>query len=439
MKLFWRRPFGLALALLALSGLAKAESSADTSLDGEVEHYLENNTGQGGSPETFRVFWKTGLNMESGDGNFKIKFGGRLMYDMTFADSDSELGEPSLGENFVGFRRARLYFSGSVYKNTIFKVQIDFSDGSVVLRDVYVGLKHVGPGSLKIGNFKEPFSLNELTSSKYIAFTERAASVQAFAPSRHAGIGWSGNFTESKRVYLAGGTFFNTNAQGRASGQGGWGFTVRIGGLAMENKDKDMLLWVGADLRWSDYRMSDRGVQEVRYRARPQSFGDRFINTGDIPAESDIRYAFEVAFKFKSLHVQAEFFWVTPTLVAGAGDDPTFSGFYAQVGYFLTGESRPFKVTDGAWSRIQPKANFWTGDGGKGAMEVVLRWDSTDLTDAGIEGGEMDTLTVGFNWYWNPNTRMMVDYVYADIEGSNEEGIGTGKLNIVVIRWQIDF
>jgi len=151
MKSFWRTPLGLVLALVATAGTAKADAAAaDTSLDREVEHYLENNSGANGEPSTFRIFWKTGINMESGDGSFKIKFGGRLMYDMTFADGDDELANDSIGENYHGFRRARFYFSGTVYKNTVFKVQIDFAGGDVALRDVYVGLKKIGNGSLLI-------------------------------------------------------------------------------------------------------------------------------------------------------------------------------------------------------------------------------------------------------------------------------------------------
>ena len=434
MKTLWRTPF--VLALFALSGLAQAEQ--DTSLEGEVEHYLENNSGSVGEPDTFRVFWKSGLRMESGDGNFKIKFGGRIMYDMTWADSDDEFdADFNGGENYVGFRRARLYFSGTVYKKTLFKLQLDFASGVVVLKDVHVGLKKAGPGDLLFGHMKEPFGLNELTSSKYITFMERAASAQAFSPSRNTGMGWFANFGETKRGYLAVGTFFNSNGLGRVSGEGGWGFTLRVGGLAIENKDRDMVLWIGIDFRWSNYRMSDRGPQEVRYRARPQSFGDRFISTGDIGAKSDMRYAFEIAFKFKSVHLQAEFFLANPDLVAG--DDPSFFGYYAQIGWFITGESRSFNNSQGAWGRTKPKANFRTGDGGRGAWELSVRWDSTDLTDKGIEGGEMDTLTVGLNWYWNSNTRVMFDYVYADVTGSNATNVGSGTMNIFMIRWQIDF
>ncbi|MEM8883748.1 MAG: porin, partial [Planctomycetota bacterium] len=115
-----------------------------------------------------------------------------------------------------------------------------------------------------------------------------------------------------------------------------------------------------------------------------------------------------------------------------------FFGWYAQVGWFITGESRKFKKTSGSWSRTSPKANFWTGEGGRGAVEIAIRWDSTDLTDANIDGGEMDSLSVNVNWYWNPNTRMMFGYVWTDITGGPNVS-GDANLNYVIIRWQIDF
>lgn len=31
-------------------------------------------------------------------------------------------------------------------------------------------------------------------------------------------------------------------------------------------------------------------------------------------------------------------------------------------------------------------------------------------------GGNQRDLTVGHNWYLNPNTRMMMNYIYADVE-----------------------
>jgi len=79
-------------------------------------------------------------------------------------------------------------------------------------------------------------------------------------------------------------------------------------------------------------------------------------------------------------------------------------GWYANIGWFITGESRFFKQTSGALIRPKPQANFWSGD-----------------------GCELDSHSAGVNWYWNPNARVM----FTDITDGPE---GTGKLNDVLLR-----
>ena len=116
----------------------------------------------GGSDEEvgFTVEWKEGFRVESADGQFKLKFGGRLQNDWMWGSGDDEL-EDAVGEIVSGneFRRARLFFSGTVFSNVEFKVQYDFTGGDVDFKDVYLGITNLPFGTLRIGHFKEPFSL----------------------------------------------------------------------------------------------------------------------------------------------------------------------------------------------------------------------------------------------------------------------------------------
>ena len=68
-----------------------------------------------------------------------------------------------------------------------FKAQYDFAGGDVDFKDVWIGLD--GQDCLgcmfpdiTVGHFKEYFSQEELTSSKYITFLERSLPVSTFAP-----------------------------------------------------------------------------------------------------------------------------------------------------------------------------------------------------------------------------------------------------------------
>jgi hypothetical protein len=64
-------------------------------------------------PTDFRVFWKEGLRFETPDKEFQMKFGGRIMSDLTWVSEDDDL-KADVGEQEDGteFRRVRLYTSG---------------------------------------------------------------------------------------------------------------------------------------------------------------------------------------------------------------------------------------------------------------------------------------------------------------------------------------
>src|SRR5206468_5703677 len=76
-------------------------------------------------------------------------------------------------------------------------------------------------------------------------------------------------------------------------------------------------------------------------------------------------------------------------------------GEYVQVGWFLTGEHRPYDRIAGAIDRVRPFEDFFlaqTADGlsrGKGAWEVALRYSHLDLNDKTISGGILNDVTFG--------------------------------------------
>ena len=47
-------------------------------------------------------------------------------------------------------------------------------------------------------------------------------------------------------------------------------------------------------------------------------------------------------------------------------------------------------------------------------MSVNLRYDSLDLTDEGIEGGDIDTIAASVNWWLHKQARLQLSYFNAD-------------------------
>ena len=57
-----------------------------------------------------------------------------------------------------------------------------------------------------------------------------------------------------------------------------------------------------------------------------------------------------------------------------------------------------------------------------GGWELAVRYDALDLEDGTVNGGEQGTLVIGVNWHLNPNTRVMFNYFYVEVDGGNYQG-----------------
>ncbi|NNF06809.1 MAG: porin [Candidatus Eisenbacteria bacterium] len=372
------------------------------------------------------VAWNSGLQFKSEDGAEKVKLGGRIMNDWAWLDGDDDV-EAALGvlEDGTEFRRVRMFLSGQIYSNVLFKAQLDFAGGSASFKDVYLGLKGVpGLGTLKVGQQHEPFGLEELTSSNHSMFMERPLLNDAFAPSRHTGISAS-NTAQEDRMTWAAGVFRNTGSTGMGTGDGEYNVTARVTGLPVYSEKGKSLVHVGVAASHS----APSG-DEVKFRARPEShLAPRFADTGDIASNAVNLLGFEGAVVQGPISVQGEF--VNAQVNQLGGEDLAFNGFYVEASFFVTGEHRAYKKSSGKFGRVKPEENF-SSDGGSGALELAARFSSLDLDDNNIEGGILDSISGGVNWYLNPNTRVMLNYVMAEVEDGGTAHIGQ-------TRFQVDF
>jgi len=155
-------------------------------------------------PKDWKFKWSNGFKLERNDGAFKLKFGGRINNDWAMVDLNESLENAIGGEGHgTEFRRARIFLSGTVYDRVLFKANYEFAnsgDGTTKLKDVYVGLKNLGPlGTVIVGHQKEPLSLEAMTSSKNINFMERSLT-ETFTPGRNTGFAAFNNHLD-KRIF----------------------------------------------------------------------------------------------------------------------------------------------------------------------------------------------------------------------------------------------
>ena len=167
-------------------------------------------------------------------------------------------------------------------------LQLDFAGGGTALKDAYIGLTDFPLGKLRMGQFKEPFSLEELTSSNYMTFVERAVP-NAFAPSRSVGFMLHDVALDSRMTWAAG-LFRDTDDTGFDMDDGGYNLTGRITGLPWYKDEGESLLHLGV-------AYSHRNPDEtVRYRARPEApMIDRFVDTGTTDADRATLLGLEAA------------------------------------------------------------------------------------------------------------------------------------------------
>jgi phosphate-selective porin OprO and OprP len=113
---------------------------------------------------------------------------GRLMVDGGALGDDDDFYK---NDNAAELRSARLGIEGNFYKGWKFKFETDFADSTVDVKDAYLEYsgEFVEPAYIRVGQYKTPNSLEELTSRRFITFMERAAIIDAFELDRQIGLG----------------------------------------------------------------------------------------------------------------------------------------------------------------------------------------------------------------------------------------------------------
>lgn len=326
---------------------------------------------------------KGGLSAETTDGKASVELGGRIQWDY----DSTEASDYGVDNEDLDVRRARLFVSGH-YGDWAYKAQFniaesDGADGGTA-EDLYV--RYTGFGKLAnitVGKQKEPFGLEELTSSKDISALERSALTEFYAPGRSGGIQLSGkgaNWTYGVGVFEADGDSSNDFDNKAMTGR------VTYAPI----KSDDMVLHLGAGYTTRDYGTDGNP-------ATPEDFD---------------AYNLEVGFVAGPFHAQAEYFDGEEGFELADSD---FDGYYVQAGWVITGESRPYK--DGVFKRVKPASDA-------GAWEVVLRYEDGfgHYTDVGLTDAEGTQTTFAVNYYANSNVRLGLSYMTGEEDTTDFDG-----------------
>ena len=481
----------------AKAAAAEAKANAASTAVAAIPAQIAAATPTATAKPATEVTWEGAPKLTTKDG-WSFKPRGRLHLDAgTISTPGAYDATRNLGSN-VRMRRARLGFEGTMPGGFGYKVEADFANAGVVFGDVFVSYTPgKSPIQLRLGNFETLDGMEQITSSNYISFMERAAFNDAFINTRRLGaaLAWRSKDNDWRVEVGA----FAAHGIDSSLDNNGWIGSAR---LVYAPKVLGGQLHFGVNYQHRSFAenagsVASTGVgmpstnQIARYRARPNSqlTDVRFVDTGNFAARSDQILGIELAGVFKGFYFGGEAQWLRANAYA-AGDlasgqdsftggnsavvpvsDPGFFGAYGEVGYFLTGETRGYRRGEGIWGRT--KVLNPVSKGGMGAFQLAVRFEYLDLSDDSLlagptnnfttgaislaplsarlaRGGTQTSYMLGLNWYPMDYLRFMVNYGRVNVEGGpiaplvsplSAQPVNLQKygVNLLQTRMQFDF
>ncbi len=407
----------------------------------------------------------SGLGLVSEDGKNEINLTGRLHFDARFFNTPFNQGGTNaydtdgakFGDQFDA-RRARIGFNGKFAGD--FNYEMVWNAASSDSSNIDTGWVNYGANKaaqVRVGRFKQPFNLEEQTSSNNIDFIERSY-VNQINPGKKFGFMVHG--VPMDGVYYGVSTFQETNSVTTASGNRQYGARIAAD-VAKLNAMPDQVLHLGLAATTGSYdaaassnsttvlslRSEHRGVDAFK-----SAFGTTTTSASVVSnrVSRDLIGA-EMAYGVGPFKVQAEMveakFVGRDNVNATTDVDGKVKAYYIAAVYNLTGEKWSESYRDGAFSSIKPKTNFSVG-GGSGALQIGLRYsayDATELTPSATQSGSPkgNTTTLGFTWFVNPNMRVMLNHSITRFDTALTSGFtGTASGDnerVTTIRTQYNF
>jgi phosphate-selective porin OprO/OprP len=423
--------------IVAATLLAVAMTSSAASAD-DSPSPSSSDTQETDSQSMRRVYWDDGLRFRLGlrpfapEAEEPFLLTGKVNA-LLQVDSDNYVTSDGLEKVLSGWevRRFKLGVGGEIHAmgNPAFAANFELSGTYPEWSDTYLlwrGLPWIG--SLEVGNFKPPFSLEALTSSRDVTFMEEASPVDAFAPGYRLGLAIGGPFFENSATWALG--LFTavqpqdvgdtTHDAGRIVSRFTW----------LVSRDAAARRWVHLGLSLTAVESQDN----LEYRSRPEShLAPYLLDTGTLRVGGAELIGIEAAWVEGPFCLQSEA--IHSFVQQPSASTLNFGGAYVYASWFLTGESRPYDAARGLFGRLAPRQDFSLHGPGWGALEFGTRLSYLDLTNESIRGGVDHALTADLTWYLNPHWKTKFEYGFEAIR----EGTSNGNLQFFQFRFQVDY
>jgi phosphate-selective porin OprO/OprP len=282
----------------------------------------------------------------------------------------------------------------------------------------------LGSATLSLGKTRETISISRLSPMIFEpSQQERASIVDGLLPARNIGIVINNSFIKERMTWAAG-VFNNWYELDRSFSDNPTVVTGRITGIPFISDDESNLLHLGIAGRFSN------AAGGVQYKTKTEIFrGPVSVDTDLLDdAASTFHYGLEMAWRKGPFILMGEY--IQANVRSANFNDPSFKGYYVVASYVITGEMRRYIKRSGTLDKVKVANGINSGVWGE--LEVYTRWSSIDLNDKSIDGGEMNTFSLGVNWTPIPAIQFNVNYRYSTLDRFEEQGFNHGLVTRLV-------
>jgi len=361
----------------------------------------------------------------------KLTLGGFIQ--VNFEDGDVSAFEGRFGETAVRdrfrIRRARINLAGDFAEQFDFKIEGDFGQGdglnlnrtALSGTDIFVNWHQFPEAQIKVGQWKAPFGLEQLTPDTTLLFAERSLPTGAITPDRQIGAQlWGKPFThlwpEQKDLltYYAG--IFNGNGRNvSVNDNESFMYVGRLELMPFKGKvfGQESFLKLGGDVLNSRDNAGTNISQSLNLLVND----DGSLSPFALPSAAErTAWSVDAWLKLGPFDLIGEFLQerVRPRTVFGA--EPAFSKFTTD-GFYVTG----------AYYLIPKK------------LQVAARWEHLNPGQKGDDG--IQSITGGLNYYIHgDDLKLMLNYIHtwSDFREANPE-FGQDQFDEVIGRMQLMF
>ena len=341
---------------------------------------------------------------------------------------EGRFGSTALKERFR-LRRARINLTGDFAEQFDFKIEGDFenSDGISSSRtafsgtDIFVNWHQFPEAQVKVGQWKAPFGLEQITPDQYLIIIERSLPTGAITPERQIGVQlWGKPFTnvwpdeKDLLTYYAG--IFNGNGRNTTiNDNNNFMYVGRLELQPFKGKilGQDSSLKLGADVLNS---RDDKGTnisQSLNLLVNADGSLSPYVLPG---ADERTAWSVDAWLKLGPFDLIGEYLeeYVNGRTVNGVAPgfaDFTTNGYYITAAYFLI-----------------PKK-----------LQAAVRWEDLNPGQKGSDG--IHSITGGLNYYIHgDDIKLMVNYIHtwSDFREANPD-LGRDQFNEVIGRVQVMF